>query len=283
MGLPAVAGRKARKTGKRAAHTVGDSRAAELAARAGLVVRAAFYLLLAALTIGIAVDGSRSSTQATSHGVLAVVAGNPIGWVAIAAAAAGFFVLGVVRIAGAVRDHDEDGWRRLIVAGQGLFYIGLSFLPASFLLGNHQAGSTGSQRSETASLLNAPGGQVLGVLVGVIVIAICLGQCWYALSLDFTDGMDLAGAAPWVQRVVKAAGVVGILARALVFLPVGIFLIVAAVQANPSHEQSLDTELATVAHQPWGTAVLALVALGLIVFAAYSLLDARYRRVNRAG
>jgi hypothetical protein len=45
----------------------------------------------------------------------------------------------------------------------------------------------------------------------------------------------------------------------------------------------MDAELALLARQLWwGPALLGLVALGLFVLAAYSAVEARYRRVDRA-
>jgi hypothetical protein len=68
----------------------------------------------------------------------------------------------------------------------------------------------------------------------------------------------------------------------LVFLPVGVFLMVAAVQASPRRADGLDQILAKLSGHWWGTLLLVVVVLGLLVFATYSLLEARYRRITRA-
>jgi hypothetical protein len=116
-----------------------------------------------------------------------------------------------------------------------------------------------------------------------VFLGVCAYQIRSALRQDFTDGLDLERASRWVRPVVEAAGTVGIFARALVFLPVGIFLIVAALQSDPQHAKGLDASLAALARQSWwGPAVLGLVALGLTIFSGYSLLEARYRRVGRS-
>jgi len=60
---------------------------------------------------------------------------------------------------------------------------------------------------------------------------------------------------------------------------VGIFLIVAAVQYDPGQAVGLDGALAKLAHASYGPFLLAVVAAGLIAFGAYSLSDARYRRI----
>src|SRR4051812_47123361 len=110
MGATAVEPRRARKSmqggGRRVASAVGGSRTARVVARGGLVVRTVFYLLLAALILQVAFDGSSNGQQTNAHGALTTIADQPLGWALIAAAALGFLVLGVVRVAGAIRDRE---------------------------------------------------------------------------------------------------------------------------------------------------------------------------------
>jgi hypothetical protein len=262
---------------------VGGSRTARIVARGGLVVRTAFYLLLVALILQVAFDGTSSGQQTNAHGALAAIAAQPLGKVLIAAAALGFLVLGLVRIAGAFRDREADTQQRLLTGAQGAFYAALTYVPLSFLFGSRSTGSEQAQRAQTATVLGWPGGRELVVAAGLVVIGVCVYQIRSALTQDFTDGLELRSAPGWVCRLVELAGSVGIAARALVFLPIGALLIVAAVQSDPGHAVGLDRELATLAHESWwGPAILCLVALGLLVFAVYSGLEARYRRVGKS-
>ena len=84
---------------------------------------------------------------------------------------------------------------------------------------------------------------------------------------------------PTVQRCITVAGTVGYLARMVVFGLVGIFLIKAAVDYRPSAAVGLGGALAKLLHEPFGPDLLGVVAAGLIAFAAYSLSDARYRKI----
>jgi len=264
-----------------AAGVVGGNRSFRAVARAGLVARAAFYLLLAGLAVDLAVTRGHSGRQANAHGALSVVASSPWGLAAIVAAGVGFLVFGVARLVGVVRDHGLPNWRRATTALQGLFYVALTWVPVSFALGRRTTGSEQSQHAETARVLAWPGGRALVVAAGLIAMAVCGWQIRTAATGDFTDGMALEKAPRWACRLVTCTGVVGIAARALVFLPVGAFLVVAGVQADPRHANGLDAELATLAGTAWGPFALAAVALGLTIFAAYSLLEARYREVAR--
>lgn len=255
-------------------------RAIRVVARGGLVARALFYVLLAGLVAAIAVTRGHSGHQANAHGALALIARNPLGLAAIVATAAGFLAFGVVRVIGAWRDRQVPTWRRLTTALQGLFYVVLAWVPLSFVLGRRQTGSEQQQHAETAMVLSWPFGREIVVAVGVIVVVVCVWQIRTAVTRGFDDGLELGGQPRWLRRLATGVGVVGIAARALVFVPVGLFLVVAAIQENPRHADGLDAELARLAQQAWGPAVLALVAAGLIVFAAYSAIEARFRDVE---
>lgn len=273
----------ARRRGRAAAHAVGSRRSARVAARVGLAARTGFYLLLAGLVARAAYDRGSGGRQTNAHGAMSVIAQTVVGKVALGAAALGFLAFGVVRLAGAVRDRKAETRERVLTALQGLFYLALTWVPLSFLFGSRQTGSEQAQRQETASVISWPAGREIVVVVGLIVIGVCVWQIRNALTQDFADGLDLRRAPGWVCSLVRTAGSVGLVARALVFLPIGVFLIVAAVQADPQHSKGMDAELAMLARQSWwGPALMWVVTAGLVVFAVYSGLEARYRKVARA-
>jgi hypothetical protein len=82
-----------------------------------------------------------------------------------------------------------------------------------------------------------------------------------------------------MRHSVTRIGVVGHLARMIVFGLIGVFLIKAAVEYNPNTAIGLDGALRKLAAQTYGSVLLGLVAAGLIAFALYSLSDARYRKI----
>lgn len=247
-----------------------------------MVARAGFYAVLAYLVIGVAVSGGAAPHQANTAGALAVVTRAPLGRIAVGIAAAGFLALGGVRLAVAIRDHESRWWQRAGTGVQGAFYVSLTYLPVAFLMGNRSTGSEQSQRQQTADLLRLPGGGGVVVALGVIVIGASVWQIRTALSQDYLAGLGRPRSAlAWA--LVHFAGTAGIAARALVFLPLGGFLIASGVRGDPAQAKGLDGELLDLARQWWGAPVLALVALGLVVFASYSLVEARYRNVEASG
>jgi hypothetical protein len=251
-------------------------------ARLGLAARTGFYLLMCYLVVRLALLGGSAGRQANAHGALALVAAEPGGHVVLALAGVGFVLLGVLRMVAAVRDSDS-GWVSRVTTGlQGLLYLGVASVPVSFLAGNGAAGSEQQQHSDVAQALAEPAGRPLLALVGVVLVLVCGWQIRTAVSGDYEKGADLDGTSRFVKRLYAASGAVGIAARALVFAPVGVLLVVAAVTADPARADGLDGELATLARHAWGLAVLCVVALGLAVFCVYSALETRYRDVQSA-
>lgn len=71
----------------------------------------------------------------------------------------------------------------------------------------------------------------------------------------------------------------GHLARMVIFAMIGYFLLRAAIDYDPNKAVGLDGALAKLGQASYGPVLLGVVAAGLVGFAAYSMLDARYRRV----
>ncbi|HVT65878.1 MAG TPA: DUF1206 domain-containing protein [Mycobacteriales bacterium] len=251
------------------------------AARVGLVARGCFYLLLAGLVVNLAATGG-SGPQADANGALTTIASTPMGIAVISAVALGFFAFGVTRLWGAWRDDQPSAWRRVSTGCQGAFYVALTWIPISYAVGKKSSGSNKAQHRTAGDLLALPGGREIVIVLGVVVIGICANQIRTALTSEYADGMQLRGAPTWVKTLVRAAAIVGIPARALVFVPIGVCLLVAAAQSDPSHAKGLDQLLGALAGRWWGVLLLVVVACGLLVFATYSFLEARYRKVLRA-
>ncbi|MHB1930134.1 MAG: DUF1206 domain-containing protein, partial [Acidimicrobiales bacterium] len=172
--------------------------------------------------------------------------------------------------------------QRVSAGLQGGFFVVAAWIPVSYLAGDAATGSQQQQHRTTAALFGLPLGRPLVVTLGVVVIAVSVLQIRTALQRDFEDGLELDRMPRLVRRVAGVAGVVGITARALVFLPVGVFLIVSAVLAQPGKSYGTDQEMLALSGHAWGVAVLAVVAAGLATFVLYSAIQTVYRDVSSA-
>ena len=81
------------------------------------------------------------------------------------------------------------------------------------------------------------------------------------------------------RKIVTRLGQIGGIARGLVFATIGVFLVIAAKDANPKQAKGIDSALRALAHTPLGPWLLVVVAIGLMMFGVYSWCEARWRAV----
>ena len=81
------------------------------------------------------------------------------------------------------------------------------------------------------------------------------------------------------RRWYTVIGVFGHAARGVVFLLVGFFIVRAAWEYDPKEAIGLDGALAKLAHAEYGSLLLGGVAAGLLAYALFCFVQARYRRV----
>jgi uncharacterized iron-regulated protein len=96
----------------------------------------------------------------------------------------------------------------------------------------------------------------------------------------YADSLDTTGMSERAQFAAQMVGRVGIIARAAAVLPVGALFALAAWQARPGTARDLDQLLDSLLHDPIGHVLVWVVAAGFLVFALYSLVEVRYRRVH---
>ncbi|MFL6238934.1 MAG: DUF1206 domain-containing protein [Actinomycetes bacterium] len=277
------AGRTSRKAG-RTARRARRSSALTAAARIGLAARGLFYLLLASLAIRIAVDAA-GSRQVDPNGALSVVAAQPLGLVVLGAAAFGFAAFAVARLVAAViavTGDEREWWDGARALCETVGYTAMATLTMTFVFGHHQEGSEQSHRTFTAKLMGNTGGRALVVAIGVAMIGFYAYQAWIAITGNFENNLDEKKMPGWLQRSTRAVGSGGIAARIITFVPVGIFLIVAAAAHDAHKALGLDATLRDMSRHWWGIAVLSVVAVGLVAFGLYSFVEAAYRKVAKA-
>jgi hypothetical protein len=155
-------------------------------------------------------------------------------------------------------------------------YAGLAFSAVKIVVGaGHQQSQNGKAHKATAVVLAWPGGTWLVGVAGVVLIGIGLWQLYSGVSRRFEEkwrGHSEAGA---------IAGVVGHVARFVVFSLMGAFAIKAAIDYDPNQSVGLDGALQKLAHASYGSYLLGLTAAGLVAYGLFCLVDARYRDPSR--
>ena len=172
----------------------------------------------------------------------------------------------------------DDTKERIDGLASGIGYAMLCVTAVSILVGSGGGGS-GSPDETTGGVLGWPGGQVLVGLAGVIIIGVGLEQGYKGITKKFLEQSKTEAMSERVKPAFTALGVFGHLARMVVFALIGYFLLRAAIDFDPDKAVSLDGALTALAKASYGPVLLGIVATGLIGFAAYSIADARYRKV----
>ena len=273
---PAKPIRQAKTVGE----TVGQSTAFEVLARAGFVARGAIYAIIGILAIKLALgDGGKTTNQS---GALKTIAHQPFGHVLLiltAVGLAGYALWRFVHVAlGHGPEKRDSTMDRVGALGSGVAYALICAIAVSILLGSGSS-SSGSPQKPAAGVLGWPGGPWIVGLAGVVLCGVALYQAYRGLSHDFLDDSKTEDMSPAVRKWITWIGTWGHLARAVVFGMIGVFVIKAAVDYNPSKAVGLDGALAKLANHSYGSWLLGIVAAGLVAFALYSLSDARYRRI----
>jgi hypothetical protein len=248
--------------------------------RAGFAARGVVYGIIGILAIKLAIGaGGRATDQS---GALRTIANQPFGEVLLVLVAIGLGGYSLWRLSHALLGHgperSDSGFDRVAALGSGLAYAAMCAVAVQILLGS--GGSTSGHASKaTAGVLSWPGGTWLVGFAGALLVGIALYQGYRGLTQDFLKDAKTEQMSATTRRWYKLVATFGHLARTVVFGLVGIFLIKAAIEFDPSKAVGLDGALAKLANQSYGSALLGLVAAGLIAFAVYSLADVRYRKI----
>lgn len=271
---------------KQTAHTARNAAAqpwVEQLTRLGYLVRGALYILLGILAIQIMLG--RTSNQPTPNGVIEMIGATPYGKGLLLIAAVGLLGMtfwGFIRAAfdPLHRGNDADGLaQRLGFIASAVGYGMLLVATVQYLLGATM--NAGNPQDWSAKLLAQPFGRVL---VGVIGLGWLLGgglwQIYSGWKTDFKKDLKMRQMSAREKQIMIGAGKIGYIARGIVFGLIGLFLILAAVQANPSQAKGFDGALLALSEQPYGQVLLGIVALGLIAFGIYSMLDAFWMRLR---
>jgi hypothetical protein len=267
-----------RQAGRRAT----ASPAFEILTRTGFVARGVIYGTIGLLAIQVAMHSSNKRTN--QRGAMETINHQPFGHWLLVGIAIGLAAYSLWRFVQAIVGHGPEGGGdhstvgRITAAGSGIAYAGLCALAVSILLGSSSSSSSSPHQS-TAGVLGWPGGQWLVAIAGALFLAVAADQAYKGITKKFLDQDKTEEIGRRMLACLTVVGVVGHLARTVAFGLIGVFVLKAAIDYDPSKAVGLDGALSKLAHKSYGPVLLGIVAAGLIAFGIYSIMDARYRRI----
>ena len=263
------------------ARSAGQSPWVERAGRIGLVAKGVSYALIGVLALQVAI-GHRSQTS-DRQGVLRQLATESWGPFALGALAFGFAAYALWRFVDAALDRQGEGAdpkgiaKRAKAFGVGVIYVASAAAAVSLMLSDKPSGR--NEKQETARVLEWPGGRWIVLVVAAGFVAAGAYNMYRGATRKFRERLEQERMHGGVERWAVASGVTGHLARGVVFGLVGVFLGKAAIEYDPTEAVGIDGALAKLVHQTAGPVLLAAVALGLVAYALYCVVEARYRRI----
>lgn len=264
---------------KDTAEDVSDSKAFEIAARAGYIAAGLLHLLIGVIALRVAMGGSGSADQS---GAISALGDGPGGALLLWACAIGSIALALFLLsevffgARGLKDSDKLAFRAKNAAKAVTYgVIGGTF--ATYAAGG-SSDSSESTQNLSASLMSNPAGSVLLMAVGAGVMVVGGYFVYSGATKHFLKnlkGLPGKGAGTAVIRL----GVVGYIAKGVALLVLGLLFIVATVKNNPEESTGLDGALKSLQDQPYGAWILGVVAVGLIAYGVFMVIRAKYQKM----
>lgn len=249
--------------------------------RFGYAAKGAVYVIVGAL----AAQAARGVGGATTdpRGALGWIIQAPYGRFLLVAVAIGLVGYAFWCVVQGILDAEGKGTDAKGILTRGAFVFtgvvaaGLALSAVRLVRGAPGGGD--ATQDWTAWLLSQPFGQWLVGIAGVMVIGSGLYHLYKAYSANFREDLKLGemtrAEATWTTRI----GRLGFAANGIAVGIIGGFLVFAAVQAQSQQARGLGGALEALARQPFGPWLLGLVAVGLIAYGVFMLIEARYRRM----
>jgi hypothetical protein len=241
----------------------------------GLVSYGLVHLLLAWLAGRIAF-GKRG--DASSQGAMRELARQPLGTALLWVMALGLFSLVVWQLIVAIVGYGDTDRarrlrRRLSSVGRAVVYLVLGGLAVRVAMGS---GSSSGKAEETLSarLMQLPAGRVIVAAVGVCIIGVAVSQVVRGIRRTFVE-RDLDTSA---SRLVRGLGAVGWVAKGVALAVIGGLFVLAAITYDAKLAGGMDQALTAVRDQPFGPALLIIIAVGIAAFGIYCFFWARHPR-----
>lgn len=253
----------------------------ERLARFGYAAKGVVYGIVGLLAAQAAFSAGGKMTD--TQGALQTILTQPFGKVLLSLVAIGLIGYVLWRFVQAIKDPEDKGTdakglaQRLGYAVNGLIYGSLALSAVRLVLGSGGGGNSNAAQDWTARLLSQPFGQWLVGTAGAFVIGLGFYQLYKAYSAKFRKELNLTQLSDTQQKWVMGIGRFGLAARGIVFCVIGFFLIQAARQSDPSEVRGLGEALQVLARQPYGPWILGVVAVGLVAYGIYMVIQARYR------
>ena len=254
-------------------------------ARIGYLAKGIVYGLTGILTFLAAFNMGGEKTDQLR--VLEFLEEQTFGNILLALLGAGLFCYSFWRFIQALSDPENIGdgkkgkIKRIAYFISGCIYFGLSLLAfyRVFKAGSVSSGSGSGNSIEQISWLSTDIGLMLVGFVGVCFIGTGIYQFTRVFKKDFVKKFQLKSIREEKRRkTILNSAYMGMTSRGIIFLIIGYFAIQAALTADPSEIKTTMEAFSFLEESSYGAWVLGVVAAGLVAYAIFMFMMAKYRR-----
>ena len=252
--------------------------------RFGYMAKGIVYGMIGVLA-ALAAFGPGGETTGTS-GALQSIAELPFGelvlWI-VGIGLIGYILWDFIK---AIKDPENEGKdAKGLVKRTGYFISGIIYANlaiGAIKLASHtgNAGGGDSEKTISGKILEQPFGVWLVGIIGIIIIGYGLYELYSGVKERFMKKFKTNEMNDKERKVARVSGKIGLIARGLVLSMVGFFFIRTAHTHNPEESKGLGGALSELASQPFGQFLLALVAVGLVLYGIYQIIRGRYEYMN---
>lgn len=254
--------------------------ALEWGARLGFAVYGVVYVVLAWLTVQVAM-GDGASSSVSRRGALDEVARQPLGTALLWIAFASFCALALWEAATAIGGHrDQEGLKRLLgrlgSACKAVVFAAFAVSTTQVALGSRANGN--ASEGWTARLMRLPAGTLVVGAIGVGIA--CYGGFSIVKGLGdrWRQELDPDGNRGRLGVAITVLARAGYASRGVAFGIIGGLFVWAALTQDPHRSGGLDQALARLHGAPFGPVLLALIALGFACYGVFNITKAWYLR-----
>ncbi len=258
------------------------NKAISTVARAGFVAKGLVYLVVGLLTLratmGIGVETS-DATDAFSELIK-----QPFGSIALIVTIAGLIAHAIWKMLQGITDPENRGNATQVVAARisdfltGWIYIFMAYTAWQILHGVGTEDGDETTQVWIARVMELPFGSWLVMCLAVAVFAGGLYQFYSAWTAGF-DSSFSSKVSKLELQVLRWLGRIGVAAWGIVYCMVALLLYRASVAYDPDEAGGLSDALNALGEQPYGTWVLAITAVGLIIYSVYLLALSYYHKL----
>ncbi|UAB83377.1 DUF1206 domain-containing protein [Zunongwangia sp. SCSIO 43204] len=167
--------------------------------------------------------------------------------------------------------------KRAAFGVSALIYLALAISALMKVI--NAGGSSGGSGSQRPGFMTGQIGVFIFAGIGIAVIGAGINQLKKAYTKSFLSKFDYKSISEEKRRkTIKNTGLMGLIARGVIFFILGYFFIRAAIESNTSEIKSTTDAFSFLQSSSYGQYLLGAVAAGLVCYGIYMFMMAKYRK-----